>query len=118
MVTPNGVNGVNGDAPTAHVSADEFRKTDFDYLVCGGGTAGVVVAARLSENPDVTVGLIEAGKNRLGDAVVDTPLLFTQMFGNSEYAGTIRQLRKRATTAKSIMSCVARCSVAPAALIT
>lgn len=33
----------------------------FDYLVIGGGTAGAIVAARLSEDPDVTVGLVEWG---------------------------------------------------------
>ncbi|KAK5213080.1 hypothetical protein LTR41_002028 [Exophiala xenobiotica] len=85
MAQPDTMNGINSDAPTAHVSVEEFVKNDFDYLVCGGGTAGVVVAARLSENPDVTVGLIEAGKNRLGDPLVDIPLLFAHMFGNPEY---------------------------------
>jgi len=33
----------------------------FDYLVVGGGTAGLAVAARLSENPAVSVAVIEAG---------------------------------------------------------
>ncbi|KAL0861379.1 hypothetical protein ABMA27_008927 [Loxostege sticticalis] len=34
---------------------------NFDYVVVGAGTAGAVLAARLSENPDITVALIEAG---------------------------------------------------------
>ncbi|EXJ92851.1 hypothetical protein A1O3_01405 [Capronia epimyces CBS 606.96] len=82
----NGVNGANGSPKSAHVSVEEFiAQESYDYLICGGGVTGLTVAARLTENPDVTVGVIEAGKNRLGDFLVDTPALFTQMLGNKEY---------------------------------
>ena len=33
----------------------------FDYLVLGGGQAGLTMAARLSENPSLLVGVVEAG---------------------------------------------------------
>ena len=42
----------------------------FDYVVVGGGSAGAAVAARLSEDPEVSVGLLEAGPTDVGEDVI------------------------------------------------
>jgi choline oxidase len=39
----------------------------FDYVIAGGGTAGCALASRLSEDPSVTVCLVEAGPTDVGD---------------------------------------------------
>jgi choline dehydrogenase-like flavoprotein len=51
---------------------------EFDYLVLGGGSAGCVVAGRLSEDSRVTVALLEAG-----EWVVNTPLVSVLMVPTS-----------------------------------
>jgi len=35
---------------------------DVDYIIVGGGTAGLVLAARLTENPALRVCVLEAGE--------------------------------------------------------
>lgn len=42
-----------------------FDSKVFDYVIIGGGTSGFVLAARLTENPDAQVAVLEAGEKRL-----------------------------------------------------
>jgi choline dehydrogenase-like flavoprotein len=54
------------------ITGKEMTQTAFDFVVIGGGSAGCVLAGRLSENPNVSVCLLEAG----GDGnswLVNTP---------------------------------------------
>lgn len=50
-----------------------MAETTFDYIIVGGGTSGLVLANRLSENPEVKVLVLEAGKSYLGDPRISMP---------------------------------------------
>ncbi|KAF4591026.1 hypothetical protein EYR40_009624 [Pleurotus pulmonarius] len=67
------------------VSLQDVANKHFDYIVAGGGTAGLVVAARLSEDPKVNVLVLEAGPANLNDDLIRIPAQIAQHFGKPSY---------------------------------
>ncbi|WP_426434538.1 GMC family oxidoreductase [Bradyrhizobium genosp. P] len=58
-------------------------KQEFDYIIVGAGSAGCVLAARLSQDPSVGVALVEAG-GRDDAPEIAMPVAFPQLF-KSQY---------------------------------
>ncbi|KAL2045989.1 hypothetical protein ABVK25_011878 [Lepraria finkii] len=48
-----------------------------DYVIVGGGTAGLVLANRLSEDPDTQILVLESGKSITQDPRVQDPSAWT-----------------------------------------
>ena len=80
-----GIDNASTSLPALAACARGFLSETYDFIVIGGGTAGLAVAARLTEDPNIVVGVLEVGKSRLDDPLVDTPATFPQLLGEPEY---------------------------------
>lgn len=66
-------------------SIDEIKGQVFDYIIIGGGTTGLVLASRLSENPSTSVLVLEAGGAHIDDDTLLVPQRRWLFMGKAEY---------------------------------
>ncbi|KAI1457785.1 putative GMC oxidoreductase [Annulohypoxylon moriforme] len=63
------------------LSASKVRCESFDYIIAGGGTCGLVLANRLSEDPNIRVAVIEPGNDVRDNINVTSVTRFLRAFG-------------------------------------
>lgn len=83
-------------------SAAKVRCESFDYIIAGGGTCGLVLANRLSEDPAVRVAVIEPGGDVRDNINVTDVTRFLRAFGTAidwQYTTTLQPGAKNRTLA-------------------
>lgn len=64
---------------------DDFCSVSFDFLIIGGGTAGLTLANRLSEIENWNIGVLEAGQYLSDDPMVQIPSSYPQLSISPKY---------------------------------
>ncbi len=71
MSSNSGIGNESADRSEDRTRISAELEAGFDFIVCGAGASGSVVARRLAENKDVKVLLIEAGGDDEAEAVLN-----------------------------------------------
>lgn len=96
--------------------------SDYDYIIVGGGTAGLTVANRLSEDPSVSILVIEPGQAEFNNPDVtdisrlaytyDSPIDWAYETTNQSFGGRRQIMRAgKALGGTSVMNGASVCCV-------
>ncbi|TFK31676.1 aryl-alcohol oxidase-like protein [Crucibulum laeve] len=82
-------------------SAADVAESSYDFIIVGGGTAGCVLANRLTESPDVKVLMIEAGGSAEGNMRTEAPFMAVTLAG-SEFDWSFKSVPQSALNSRVI----------------
>ncbi|KAI0637465.1 GMC oxidoreductase [Trametes polyzona] len=103
------------DLRRRNIVYDGHIADSYDFVVVGGGTAGLAIASRLSEDSNTTVLVLEAGDT--GDAVADSiicpPILLAYVGGGDRAPSPQRATEAHRTRATAGGHCQTRFAFSP-----
>ncbi|KAF7173986.1 hypothetical protein CNMCM5623_006253 [Aspergillus felis] len=85
-------------------SAAGLDATVFDFIIVGGGTSGLVVANRLTEDPNTRVLVLEAGTNRLTDPRILVPGLAPTVYEDPDFDWDFRSIPQEQLNGRQLLA--------------
>ncbi|CAI7611421.1 unnamed protein product [Penicillium discolor] len=85
-------------------SSQGLENAAYDFVIVGGGTAGLVVANRLTENPSTRVLVLEAGTNRLNDPRITIPGLGPAAFEDEDFDWNFRSCPQEQLNGRKLLA--------------
>jgi choline dehydrogenase len=76
---------VLGLAISCSIQLTDALTQEYDYIIVGAGTCGLLVANRLSRDPNVTVAIIDPGADERNNPDVVSPIAWLALTGTSVF---------------------------------